>query len=145
MTFAIEINPYKADITILHESCPHCSDSTLSDLQVNKSKHDYIQCWKTQNKMLQIFIRISWRSHKHCKCSFLLTSGPRNLVNFRSCLLLVVSIVTHDRVYLLSVASIKLSVDIMLKYIEVVSKKVFQNTNNRNLFLVEVVTLSQDR
>ena len=37
------------------------------------------------------------------------------------------------------------SVDIMLKYREIASKKVFQNTNNQTLFLVEVVNLSQDR
>ena len=95
--------------------------------------------------MWQIFIHTYWRSHKHCKCSFSLTSGRRNVGNVRSCLLLVVRIVANNRFNLLSVASIKHSVDIMLKYIVIVSKKVFQNTNNRNLFLVEVVTLSQDR
>ena len=65
--------------------------------------------------MWEIFIRTSWRSHKHCKCSFSLTSGPRNVGNVRSCLLLVAR---YDRFNLLSVASIKHSVDIMLKYIE---------------------------
>ena len=95
--------------------------------------------------MWQIFIRTSWRSHKHCKCSLSPTSGPRNVGNVRSCLLPVVRNVAHDHFKLLSVASIKHSVDIMLKYIEITSKKVFQNTNNQNLFLVEVVTLSQDR
>ena len=68
--------------------------------------------------MWQIFIRTSWRSHKHCKCSFSLTSGPRNVENVRSSLLLVVRHVAHDRFNLLSAASIKHSVDIMLMYIE---------------------------
>ena len=54
--------------------------------------------------------------------------------NVRSCLLLVFRNVAHDRFNLLPVASIKHSVDIMLKYREIASKKVFQNTNNRNLF-----------
>ena len=68
--------------------------------------------------MWQIFIRKSLRSHKHRKCSFLLTSGPRNVENVRSRLLLVVRHVAYDRFILLSVASIKHSVDIMSKYIE---------------------------
>ena len=68
--------------------------------------------------MWQIFIRTSWRSHKHCKLSFSLTIGPRNVENVRSSLLLVVGHVAHDRFNLLSVASIKHSVDITLKYIE---------------------------
>ena len=65
--------------------------------------------------------------------------------NVRSCLLLVFRTVTHDRFNILSVACIKHGVDIMSKYIEIASKKVCQNTNNRDLFLVEVVSLSQDK
>ena len=65
--------------------------------------------------------------------------------NVRSCFLLVVRNVAYDSFYLLSVASIKHSVDIMLKYKEIVSKNVFQITNDRNLYLVNVVTLSHDR
>ena len=52
---------------------------------------------------------------------------------------------TRYRIYLLSVGSIKHTVDMMLKYTEKVYRKVFQKTNNRNLFLVEVITLSQNR
>ena len=106
------------------------SDSTLSDMQVNKRNLDYIHYWKAQIKMWQIFIRTSWRSHKHCKCSFSLTSGPRNVGNVRSCLLLVVK---HDRFKLLSVASIKHSVDIMLMYIESDSTLSDMQVNKRNL------------
>ena len=73
------------------------------------------------------------RSQKCRKSSFLLTTGPRKLANVRSCLhayyrsqkarkcsclLLVVRNVAHERLYLLLVASIKCSVDMMLKYIE---------------------------
>ena len=46
---------------------------------------------------------------------FVLAYYPRNVGNVRSCLLLVAR---HDRFNLLSAASIKHSVDIMLKYIE---------------------------
>ena len=84
--------------------------------------------------MWQIFIRTSWRSHKHCKCSFSLTSGPRNVGNVRSCLLLVAR---HDRFNLLSVASIKHSVDIMLKYIESDSTLSDMQLNKRKLDYIQ--------
>ena len=84
--------------------------------------------------MWQIFIRTSWRSHKHCKCSFSLTRGPRNVGNVRSCLLLVVR---HDPFNLLSVASIKYSVDIMLKYIESDSTLSDMQLNNRKLDYIQ--------
>ena len=85
--------------------------------------------------MWQIFIRTSWRSHKHCKCSFSLTSGPRYVGNVRSCLLLVVR---HDRFNLLSVASIKHSVDIMLKYIESDSTLSDMQLNKENLIIYSI-------
>ena len=84
--------------------------------------------------MWQIFIRTSWRSHKHCKCSFSLTSGPRYVGNVRSCLLLVTR---HDRFNLLSVASIKHSVDIMLKYIESDSTLSDMQLNKRKLDYIQ--------
>ena len=84
--------------------------------------------------MWQIFIRTSWRSHKHCKCSSSLTSCPRNVGNVRSCLLLVVR---HDRFNLLSVASIKHSVDIMLKYIESDSTLSDMQLNERKLDYIQ--------
>ena len=85
--------------------------------------------------MWQIFIRTSWRSHKHCKCSFSLTSGPRNVGNVRSCLLLVVRHI--DRFNLLSVASIKHSVDIMLKYIESDSTRSDMQITKRKLDYIQ--------
>ena len=84
--------------------------------------------------MWQIFIRTSWRSHKHCKCLFSLTSGPRNVENVRSSLLLVVK---HDRFNLLSVVSIKHSVDIMLKYIESDSTLSDMQLNKRKLDYIQ--------
>ena len=84
--------------------------------------------------MWQIFIRTSWRSHKHCKCSFSLTSGPRNVGNVRSSLL---TVVRHDRFNLLSVASIKHSVDTMLKYIESDSTQSDMQINKRKLDYVQ--------
>ena len=84
--------------------------------------------------MWQIFIRTSWRSRKHCKCSFSLTSGPRNVENVRSSLLLVVR---HDRFNLQSVASIKHSVDIMLKYIESDSTLSDMQVNKRKLDYIQ--------
>ena len=84
--------------------------------------------------MWQIFIRTSWRSHKHCKCSFSLTSGPRNVENVRSSLL---PVVRHDRFNLLSVASIKHSVDTMLKYIESDSTQSDMQINKRKLDYIQ--------
>ena len=84
--------------------------------------------------MWQIFIRTSWRSHKHCKCSFSLTSGPRNVGNVRSSLL---PVVRHDRFNLLSVASIKHSVDTMLKYIESDSTQSDMQINKRKLDYIQ--------
>ena len=84
--------------------------------------------------MWQIFIRTSWRSHKHCKCSFSLTSCPRNVGNVRSSLL---TVVRHDRFNLLSVASIKHSVDTMLKYIESDSTQSDMQINKRKLDYVQ--------
>ena len=84
--------------------------------------------------MCQIFVCTSWGSHKHCKCSFSLTSGPRYVGNVRSCLLLVVR---HDRFNLLSVASIKHSVDIMLKYIESDSTLSDMQLNKRKLDYIQ--------
>ena len=87
--------------------------------------------------MWQIFIRTSWRSHKHCKCSFSLTSGPRNVENVRPSLLLVVRHVAHDRFNLLSVASIKHSLDIMLQYIERDSTLSDMQLNKRKLDYIQ--------
>ena len=87
--------------------------------------------------MWQIFIRTSWRSHKHCKCSFSLSSDPRNVENVRSSLLLVVRHVAHDRFNLLSVASIKHSPDIMLKYIESDSTPSDMQLNKRKLDYIQ--------
>ena len=84
--------------------------------------------------MWQIFIRTSWRSHKRCKCSFSLTSGPRNVENVRSSLL---PVVRHDRFNLLSVDSIKHSVDTMLKYIESDSTQSDMQINKRKLDYIQ--------
>ena len=54
--------------------------------------------------------------------------------NVRSCLLLVVR---HDRFNLLSVASIKHSVDIMLKYIESDSTQSDMQLNKRKLDYIQ--------
>ena len=87
--------------------------------------------------MWQIFIRTSWRSHKHCKCSFSLTSGARNVENVRSSLLLVVRHLAHDRFNLLLVASIKHILDIMLMYIESDSTLSDMQINNRKLDYIQ--------
>ena len=87
--------------------------------------------------MWQIFIRTSWRSHKHCKCSFSLTSGPRNVENVRSSLLLVVRHLAHDRFNLLLVASTKHTLDIMLMYIESDSTLSDMQINNRKLDYIQ--------
>ena len=87
--------------------------------------------------MWQILIRTSWRSHKHCKCSFSLTSAPRNVENVRSSLLLVVRHLAHDRFNLLLVASIKHNLDIMLMYIESDSTLSDMQTNNRKLDYIQ--------